>query len=428
MSGSGLAPVLNPEVSEVEPDGKAQSELEDVLASPAFKKAPTLSRLLTYLWEQRHDEVNEYTIATEGLGRKADFEPRTDATVRVLVSRLRLRLKEFYDSNGAERPIRIVIPIGTHQVEVIDAPREPVDDAPDPELLPRALQREVRNRKVMFAQAIAIGVLVLACIGLVFERNRAVANAQEGRTRKLPVFWRSFLENGKNTRIIVPTPVFFGWDPALLVRDVNVNDFAKLNDSPLLQALARERGKPVLRQQYVAASDALASLRLDQYLDPRGLHLTISTTSESPVDTLDRENLIVAGTPRTLAPFQAILNRLSFQVDAEKGEVVERLPASGSSRKFETVQESPLRMTTPGVIACLPGGTQGTKVLVFVTTYYTSALVSYATSESGLAELQAAQRAHGNTPYFEAVIRSEMNGTTDLSSHLVEFRPFIAKN
>jgi len=65
-------------------------------------------------------------------------------------------------------------------------------------------------------------------------------------------------------------------------------------------------------------------------------------------------------------------------------------------------------------------------VLVFVTSYYTSALVSYLTSEKGLAEIRAAQRSHGGGPYFEAVIVSEMDGTTNLKSNLVEFRAFTA--
>ena len=108
--------------------------------------------------------------------------------------------------------------------------------------------------------------------------------------------------------------------------------------------------------------------------------------------------------------------------------MIDRRLAPSAPREFKTVIQSPLRMTTPGIIACLPGGPQGTKVLIFVTTYYTSALVSYLTSESGLAELQAAQRTHGNSPYFEAIILSEMNGTTNLRSHLVEFRPISAKN
>jgi hypothetical protein len=428
VNGPELLPVFNPEVPEGKQEGKTQSELEDVLASPSFKRAPTLRRLLIYLWEQRDSEVGEYAIATEALGRKADFEPREDATVRVLVSRLRVRLKDFYESDGAALPTRIVIPVGSHQVQVVEAPKPQVELGPNPELLPLVLQREARNRKFILAQAIAIVVLILACIGVALERNRAVKSALEGRTNNLPVFWHDFLENGKSTRIVVPTPVFFGWPNGVFARDVNVNDFARLQDSPSLKTMAREWGSPTLSQQYIPASDALASLRLEQYLDSRGLHLSISTTAESPVDTLDRENLIVAGTPRTLAPFQAVLNRLTFQMDAGNEVVVDRSSVSGVPHKFETVRQSSLRITTPGIIACLPGSTQGTRVLIFVTTYYTSALVSYLTSESGLSELEAAQRAHGNTPYFETVILSEMNGTTDLRSHLVEFRPISGKN
>ena len=428
VSRSQFVSVLNPEVPEVEQNSKTQRELEDVLASPSFKKAPTLSKLLSYLWERRNEEVSEYAIATEALGRKPDFDPREDATIRVLVSRLRLRLKDFYESDGVALSTRIVIPVGSHQIQVIETPMPQVLDVPDPGLLPRTLQRNVRNRKLILAQTIAIAVLILACIGLIVERNRAVKDAQEGRISKLPVFWRSFLQNGKTTRIIVPNPVLFEWGTGFLARDVNVNDFAKIEESPWLRTLLREWGKPILSPRYVSAPDALAALRLDQYLNSSGLQLMISTTAESPADTLDRENLIVAGTPRTLAPYQAILDRLSFQVDAEKKAVVDRHPAAGSPPMFETVQQSPTQLTTHGVIACVPGNTQGTHILVLVTTYYTSALVSYLTSEGGLSELQAAQRAHGNPPYFEAVIISEINGSTALRSHLVAFRPISGRS
>lgn len=424
-----LVPVLNPEVSEVEQNGRTRNELEDVLASPFFKKAPTLRKLLVYLWEQRNEEVGEYAIATEALGRKADFDPREDATVRVLVSRLRLRLKDFYESaDGAELPTRIVIPLGSHQVQVVETPRALVIDAPDPDLLPRILQREVRNRKLILAQVIAISILVLICIGLVVERNRAVKNAREGRIRSLAPFWLNFLENGKNTRMVLPAPVLFEWGTGFLARDVNVNDFAMIEESPWLRTLLKEWGKPILSPQYVSAPDALAALRLEQYLNPSGSQLMISTTAELPTETLDHENVILAGTPRTLAPFQAILGRLGLQVDAVKRVVIDQHPAAGAPRIYWTVQQSPTQLTTPGVIACLPGRTQGTHILVLVTTYYTSALISYLTSESGLSELQTAQRTHGNTAYFEAVIVSEINGSTALRSHLVEFRPIAGGN
>lgn len=165
MSGPGLPPVLNSESSEAEPEGKAQCELEDVLASSTFKRAPTLSKLLSYLWKRRNGEVSEYAIATEALGRKADFEPRVDATVRVLVSRLRIRLKEFYESDGAELATRIVIPVGSHLVQVVEVPKPTAEDVPDPELLPVALKRVARSRKLILAQTIAIGILILTCIG-----------------------------------------------------------------------------------------------------------------------------------------------------------------------------------------------------------------------------------------------------------------------
>src|SRR5882757_6001135 len=91
-------------------------ELNGVLESRVFEKSPALRRLLLYLWEHRAEEINEYAIATEALDRREDFDPRTDAAVRVQIARLRQKLKEFYDEEGASSQWRITIPLGSYQV------------------------------------------------------------------------------------------------------------------------------------------------------------------------------------------------------------------------------------------------------------------------------------------------------------------------
>jgi len=424
------SPALNPGSMQSQSSDKTPGELVDrVVSSRVFERAPTLRRLLLYLWEHRADNINEYAIATEALGRKADFEPRLDATVRVLVSRLRQRLNEFYESDGCDSVRRLVIPLGTHQIQIVEAEcpsasvlSEPV--AVDPNSVPSLMQRLGRNQKILWAQSFVIFLLVISLSWALWERNRVREESARGFATRLPAFWRQFLDNGKNTRIVVPNPVFFGWNNGLMVRDLNVNDFSKLGESEPLSKLNAMFGRPELAQQYVSWTDAFSALNLDRFLDPEGNRFLISTTAESSPDVLSRQNLIVAGTPRTLVLFQDFLDRLSFQVDAVRGRVLDRKPIPGRPLAFDTVYVSKSQMSTPGVIASVPGGPNGTHILLLVTTYYTSALVSYLTSEDGLKELRSAQHAHGDTPYFEAVILSDINGDTELRSRLAEFRTF----
>jgi hypothetical protein len=116
---SSLAPSPNPELLPAPQSETEPCELDQVLQSRAFEKTPTLKKLLTYMWEHRGKDVSEYAIATEALGRRPDFDPRLDATIRVLVSRLRQRLKEFYETEGARLTTRITVPVGTHQIQII---------------------------------------------------------------------------------------------------------------------------------------------------------------------------------------------------------------------------------------------------------------------------------------------------------------------
>ena len=57
----------------------------------------------------------------------------------------------------------------------------------------------------------------------------------------------------------------------------------------------------------------------------------------------------------------------------------------------------------------------------------TTALISYLISEEGMREITRAQSEGGNSPFFEAVVLSEVNAGNPIQSRLVAFRPFIVQ-
>lgn len=94
-----------------------RAELERVVE--ALSQWPRLSRLLRYMGEKLFsgevDQLNEYNIATEVLGRpKTVFNAAEDAIARVETHRLRKRLTEFYEREGKEHPIQVTLPAGTY--------------------------------------------------------------------------------------------------------------------------------------------------------------------------------------------------------------------------------------------------------------------------------------------------------------------------
>jgi hypothetical protein len=118
-------------------DDKAQPtdpnrvELAAVLAADTFKRSPKLSRLLLYLCEKYFqglgDEITEYGIGIDVLGRDSDFDPQQDALVRVDTHHLRKRLREYYTTAGSEHEIHIILPNGSYAPEFA-----PVRQAPRP--------------------------------------------------------------------------------------------------------------------------------------------------------------------------------------------------------------------------------------------------------------------------------------------------------
>jgi hypothetical protein len=168
-----------------------EAERDELLSvTRALARYPRLASLAQYLGEMhfsgKREEINEYNIATEVFGRsKTVFNASEDSVVRVEAHRLRKRLKEYYEGEGKDHPIQLLIPLGTYipafvrkteeppatngaHITILEPavqPSEPGDGPPEkPGHIgnPRPLQKFI-GRAWLYGMASA--VLVLAALG-----------------------------------------------------------------------------------------------------------------------------------------------------------------------------------------------------------------------------------------------------------------------
>ncbi|HEY1949856.1 MAG TPA: helix-turn-helix domain-containing protein [Bryobacteraceae bacterium] len=399
--------------------------VKQVLDSQTFAKAPALRALLTYLWQNRDTAISEYAVATEALARSPAFDARTDATVRVQVSRLRQRLEKFYEKEGAASAYRVTIPLGTHQV-TMDRALEAVTREPPVEVAAQ------QPRRAHFF-AVCSAVLLLCCVleGILLLRTRNV----EGRAalEPLPWFWENYFSSGSPTRLVLPTPVFFsfkklgGSDRAtVMLRDTGVNAFANGENSEQYRVLTKSLGQPVLAENYTVTSDTFAAVHLVRYLDQFSRQTTLTSSVDAPLEALDRENAIAVGTWGTLTPLKSYLDRLSFRLGPHEEYVEFRNPAPGEPKRIDLVQESPERRIRPGIIGLVPGNGGRTHLLILAS-LNTSALVSVLTSSNGLGQLEQMWKSKGSPKYFDVVVNAEESGRNLVRAWPVALHPYKNK-
>ena len=96
-----------------------REELQRVLRHPEISRSTSLVRFLTFIcdryFEDKTEDIREHSIAVTALGRKeSNFDSQIDPIVRVTARALRKRLHNYYETEGKNDPIEIVIPLGRY--------------------------------------------------------------------------------------------------------------------------------------------------------------------------------------------------------------------------------------------------------------------------------------------------------------------------
>ncbi len=155
---------------------KERAELDSVIHSALFGRAPGLAHLLSYLCEKMFagegDQIKEYSIAVEVFGRPETFDQDADSIVRVQANRLRKRLAEFYSGEGATHRLRITIPVGQY-VPIFQHIAEPVVPEQERRANLAASALRIRSRRILnpWLLLVSIGSLLVIIGALVIHRR-----------------------------------------------------------------------------------------------------------------------------------------------------------------------------------------------------------------------------------------------------------------
>ncbi len=146
-----------------------REELEWLLRHPEMVRSANLVRFLSFIcnryFDGESDEIREYSIAVEALGRKAtSFDSHVDPIVRVTARALRKKLDEIYKSDGKDRALQVVLPVGHYVPQFVRTPQPggPAEGAGDEAQQARNVHWLAAHRRVM----VQSGLVLVALAGV----------------------------------------------------------------------------------------------------------------------------------------------------------------------------------------------------------------------------------------------------------------------
>ena len=97
-------------------DAEIRHQLGRIITSATFRQSDRLRAFLKFSVTEtlagRNTSISAPTVAVEVFGEGRELDQKSESLVRVQARQLRLKLVQYYDTEGVDDPIRIEIPAG----------------------------------------------------------------------------------------------------------------------------------------------------------------------------------------------------------------------------------------------------------------------------------------------------------------------------
>ncbi len=419
-------------------------QVERLVTSPLLHGSEALCRLLQYLAHHTlnspANHLKEYQIGTEVLGRPADFDPKTDSIVRMQVGRLRTKLNEYYNSDGARDSILVDVPKGRYALSFERRAQHSEREATG-EGVTRPLVSTFAQHWRMLAGLIVI-VLAIACCAVLWVQKRAAQRSLDALQRSfypwqyepsVAAFWTDVLNTSPNTDIVL-ADTSYGLLQATTGIRFGLNDYINRSYISQIQALD-------MRPEMHNALSRIASWRLasiDEFklargilaLDPLSQKMHIYSARDFMPDLIKRDNVVLIG-GRLTNPWEELFeNRLNFTMEFDKNgspTIINKAPGAGERSSYIGTGTEIGSGTDNEycLVAYLPNPDHNGVVILLEGT---DAVSSEAAGDFLLSEHQLSDfrtRLHATRfPYFEVLLKiSEVRGTP-LTSTIEAYRTY----
>jgi len=416
--------------------------LQRVLQSKTFSESETLRQILKFIVErsvaERADEIKEYTIATEVLGRSSDFSSKADNIVRVQAARLRKKLAEYYNGEGAQDPVHIFIARGHYYPEYLATPLivGPSVNSSTPQV-EQAVTPDPGSAKLSAAlnwRSLAFGLLILNLAFLTYIlwpfRLSAGSPKSPPQTKALALLWQPFVSSSQTPIIVYSNALFLMSEPGDLYRYYTGTSHSLAMGAQVPSLAGLERRGPIPNHlgplyyfdSYTGIGEVVAAGRISQLLTRYGQDFSVKRSRITSYEDLRNRHVIFLGASLE----NAILGKLPVESDLvfedpTGNEFIGRLlirdrrPEANQPAiyEFQRDERTKALQSEYALISLLPGVTVDQYILVLagLSTLGTQAAAEFATSEGSMMTLEKMWAASGDQDqpsYFQALLEVQI--------------------